>query len=202
MCSATKEWRFKAFKKGQKAIKHEKWVQPVFDLTKKQLKELATIPSIRRAAFTAAWTGRSRAQAMGIMAPVINIANGGWQKASRAMSIDKAISYEYPMSGQDAETVATLDDGRICIVNTQYATVFPLGDHKADCDQILMGSRCTCGLLGGIDVAALVDDARTHGKCGRKPKPSQPVADISAMFTIPGRRCPKCDTYCHGDCRT
>ena len=109
--------------------------------------------------------------------------------------ISKAVSYEYPMGGQYAETVAT---------------VSPHGNHKADCDQInKMGGRCTCGLLDGIDVAALVADARINGKRGRKPKskPSREeiernqreIAEMDARRERNGL-CPKCGTYCCGDC--
>ena len=125
-------------------------------------------------------------------------------------NVTRAASYEYPMGGQNAETVATLEDGRVVTINTQYACVFPHGNHKADCDQInKMGGRCTCGLLDGIDVAALVADARINGKRGRKPEPKpsreeiernqREIAEMDARRARNGL-CPKCGTYCHGDC--
>jgi hypothetical protein len=124
--------------------------------------------------------------------------------------ISEAVGYEYPTSGQYAETVATLEDGRVVTIDTQYACVLPHGNHTADCDQInTMGGRCTCGLLAGIDVAALVADARINGKRGRKPKPTpsreeiernqREVAEMDVRQARNGP-CPKCGTYCYGDC--
>ena len=111
--------------------------------------------------------------------------------------ITTAVSYEYPMGGQYAETVGTLEDGRVVTIDTQYACVLPHGTHKADCD------------LDGIDVAALVADARANGKCGRKPDPKpsreeiernqREIAEMDARRARNGL-CPKCGTYCHGDC--
>ncbi len=89
--------------------------------------------------------------------------------------IRTAKSYDYPFGGQCNETVATLEDDRVVTVNTQYAVVAPHGQHAADCDQInKMGGRCTCGLLDGIDVVALVADARERGRFGRAPVAPQP----------------------------
>lgn len=87
--------------------------------------------------------------------------------------IRKAASYDYPASRQYNETVATMEDGRVMTVDTQYAVVLPHGEHADDCDQVnKMGGRCTCGLLDGIDVPALVADARERGLCGAPPKPA------------------------------
>ena len=124
--------------------------------------------------------------------------------------ISKAVSYDYPMGGQYADTVGTLEDGRVVTVDTQYRLVLPHGPHKVDCDQITkMGGRCTCGLLDGIDVAALVADARVNGKRGRKPEPTpsreeiernqREIAEMDARRARNGL-CPKCGTYCCGDC--
>ena len=72
-----------------------------------------------------------------------------------------------------------------------------LDDAKAICD------------AKGIDVAALVADARVNGKCGRKPEPKpsreeiernqREIAEMDARRARNGL-CPKCGTYCHGDC--
>ena len=123
--------------------------------------------------------------------------------------ISKAVSYEYPMGGQYAETVGTLEDGRVVTIDTQYACVLPQGRHGNHCDQInKMGGRCTCGLLDGIDVAALVADARINGKRGRKPerqaqeeieRNQREIAEMDARRARNGL-CPKCGTYCHGYC--
>jgi len=94
-------------------------------------------------------------------------------------TVTHAARYDYPLGGQYNETVATLSDGRVVTIDTQYACVLPHGNHKADCDQInKMGGRCTCGLLAGIDVAALVADARertterTNGRLGHRNNPT------------------------------
>lgn len=121
-----------------------------------------------------------------------------------------AVSYDYPMDGQYAETVATLEDGRVVTINTQHACVLPHGNHASDCDQMnKWGGLCTCGLLDGIDVAALVADARINGKRGRKPEPKPSREEIERnqreIAEMDARRarngfCPKCGTYCYGDC--
>jgi hypothetical protein len=106
-------------------------------------------------------------------------------------------TYEHPMSGPKSETVATLDDGRVLTINTQYAVVLPHGKHAANCDQVCkMGGRCNCGLLDGIDVAALVADARLRGKFG-----PAPVVPVAKSVTVADHTCPHCGTYCDGDCR-
>ena len=124
--------------------------------------------------------------------------------------ITSAASYEYPLGGTYAETIATLADGRVVTINTQYACVLPHGNHAEDCEQLTkMGGRCTCGLLDGIDVEALVADARANGKRGREPRPEPTPAEIErrervdAEFEARRRAdglCPKCGTYCCGDC--
>lgn len=92
-------------------------------------------------------------------------------------------THQHTASGRQNETVAVLDDGRVVTINTQYGAVLPHGKHADDCDQInKMGGRCNCGLLAGIDVAALVADARVNGKLG-----AAPVAQI-APETIPASR--------------
>lgn len=124
--------------------------------------------------------------------------------------ITTASKYEHTISGAYNETVATLEDGRIVTVNTQYSAVLPHGQHASDCDQInKMGGRCTCGMLDGIDVAALVSDARINGKRGPKPTPKptaeeierteREIAEIEAQRRRNGL-CPRCHTYCCGDC--
>lgn len=125
--------------------------------------------------------------------------------------ITVAAKYEHTMSGAYNETIATLEDGRVVAVNTQYGAVLPHGKHAEDCEQVCkMGGRCTCGMLDGIDVVALVADARTNGKRGPKPTPKPSAEEIErtereiAEMDAQRRRnglCPRCDTYCHGDCR-
>ena len=115
--------------------------------------------------------------------------------------MNKITKYDYPAGGASNETVATLDDGRKLSINTQYSVVMPLGDHAADCDQInKMGGRCTCGKLAGVDVDALVADARINGKRGVAPT-TQLVGAAKLDKHSPGW-CDKCKSYCYGDCDT
>ena len=69
--------------------------------------------------------------------------------------ITNAETYEYPVSGNYAETVATLADGRRVSVDVQYDQVYPVGLTLT---------------LEGIDTAALVADARARGRFGRAPR--------------------------------
>lgn len=127
-----------------------------------------------------------------------------------AEQITRAEKYEYPMNGASAETIATLPGGRVVTVNAQYSCVLPHGDHAEDCEQLTkMGGRCACGLLDGIDVEALVADARANGKMGHAPKQEPSREEIArrervdAEFEAQRRAdglCPKCGTYCCRDC--
>lgn len=84
--------------------------------------------------------------------------------------ITRAERYDYPANGQYNETVATLADSRCVTVNSQYGCVMPKGNHAATCDQINnIGGSCNCGLLAGIDILALVADARLRGMFGSRP---------------------------------
>jgi len=107
-------------------------------------------------------------------------------------------TYTHTASGGYADTLATLNDGRQMVVNTQYKQVRPVKRHTATCAQVtVMGGVCDCGLLAGVDVAALIADARVNGKFG-----SAPVAAVTATELPPARGlCPICETYCNGDCR-
>jgi len=100
------------------------------------------------------------------------------------------VSYDYPHDGGYADTVATLSDGRRVWINTQYKTINV--KHTADCakskikwapeDNVCtMGAKerataCTCGMLDGIDSAALIADARINGKTGNRPTPRETPA--------------------------
>ena len=107
--------------------------------------------------------------------------------------------YEHTINGRYNETIAILADGREMVINIQYGTIHPLGKHGSTCEQeTRMGGVCNCGLLDGVDVAALVADAREHGKLG-----PAPVVKRKTGKTIKLDRtgvCPKCGTYCDGDC--
>ena len=108
------------------------------------------------------------------------------------------VTYEYPESGASNETVAVLEDGRRIAIDGQYNVASPYGQHAADCAQLTkIGGRCDCGLLDGIDVAALVADAKVRGLFGRAPRPPRPAAKRQLP---PAKVCPICGTYCYGDC--
>jgi len=87
--------------------------------------------------------------------------------------ITKAINYEHPIGGQPAYTVAILPDGRRVMVDGQYGVVLPLA-HLGRCEMMdRVGGQCTCGALVGIDVDALITDARISGKFGTPPSPGR-----------------------------
>ena len=92
------------------------------------------------------------------------------------------IEYSHKSNGGYAETIATIDQKRKFLVDTQYGTIFPIGNHALD----------------GVDTEALILDARKNGKFGSEPKP----IDISISVKNMSRVCPKCQTYCFGDCET
>ena len=107
-------------------------------------------------------------------------------------------TYRYPVSGRYNETEATLSDGRVVVINTQYGRVDVIGEHAATCGQLTqIGGHCTCGLLDGIDIAALVADAREHGLFGAPQRGECEPMDEAG--TIPGT-CPRCGSVCYGDC--
>jgi len=125
----------------------------------------------------------------------------------------RAVSYDYPAGGQYGETVATLDEGRKVWICTQYKTTDVR--HSGECaiskqTACYPKADCTCGAdLSDDDKAALIADARANGKFGRapQPKPSREEIecnqrDIAEMDARRARNglCPKCGTYCHGEC--
>ena len=85
--------------------------------------------------------------------------------------IRTARTYDYPANGAGGETVATLADGRTMTIDTRYGVVLPHGQHADGCSQTTeIGGRCDCGMLDGVDVEALVADARERGLRGRRPR--------------------------------
>ena len=108
-------------------------------------------------------------------------------------------TYEYPANGGYADTVMITPDSRRYAINTQYAVVQPFGEHPRTCGLWRMGGRCDCGLLAGIDVAALIADAITNGKFGR-PEP-EPVATLEPLQYSSASYCPRCGMVCYGDCQ-
>lgn len=108
------------------------------------------------------------------------------------------IKYEYPANGYYAETVVKID-GRVFTVNAQHSRVFPHGTHDQTCDQLCkMGGRCNCGLLEGVNVERIVEDARRNGKFGKPP--ANPVAKPVGTQPHSSRVCRLCNGYCYGDC--
>ncbi len=107
------------------------------------------------------------------------------------------IEYSHKFGGGYAETIATIDGNKF-LIDTQHEVVLPLGDHADDCDQLnKMGGRCTCGKLDGIDIKSLILDARKNGKLGQEPYTKEQIKPV----TMPKSHvCPKCQTYCFGDC--
>lgn len=109
------------------------------------------------------------------------------------------VTYENHVSGRHNMTVATLEDGRVMSVDLQYGVVLPRGTHAVGCDQTTkIGGRCNCGMLDGVDVDALVEHARQHGRRGPAPtRETEPTPRTIARDNAP---CPKCGTWCEGDC--
>lgn len=86
-------------------------------------------------------------------------------------------TYSYPISGQYNETVATLDDGREITIDTQAGICRPWPHAHKGCSMLTtIGGACDCGALHGVDVDALVADARINGLRGRPPK-ATPTAE-------------------------
>ena len=146
--------------------------------------------------------------------------------------------YEYPFRERYNETVAVMPNGDRINIDVQYGVASPLGQHAADCSlKAKIGGRCDCGRLNGIDVPALIAEARDAGKIGSESqsreraewdrlKAQHPDAsddeidemlddaeewddegedDLAVAPVAAGRRgewspCPRCGTYCQGDC--
>jgi len=120
------------------------------------------------------------------------------------------ITYDYmPVDGDShyADTVATIN-GKRYAVNTQYSIVSPWRHLRDDCEMLKkMGGKCTCGAMDGIDVAAVIADARINGKYGVPPRPTettehkaQRLADLAKLDKHGPGWCNKCKSYCYGDC--
>lgn len=121
-----------------------------------------------------------------------------------------AISYDYmPVDGDShyADTQAIIG-GKQYAVNTQYGVVAPWRHLSNDCDMMQrMGGKCTCGAMDGIDVDAVLADARINGKFGLPPRPTesaehkaQRLADLAKLDKHGPGWCNKCKSYCYGDC--
>jgi hypothetical protein len=101
-------------------------------------------------------------------------------------------TYSHDQYTRPGHTVATLPDGRRLGIDLQYAVVTPIGGHADDCDLVrgVMGGRCTCltHVLAGIDLDALVAEARTTDKVGPKPldPAPEPAPDPAEYLTERG----------------
>jgi len=120
------------------------------------------------------------------------------------------ISYDYmpgANGGNYADTVATID-GKKYVVNTQYSVVAPWRHLSDDCEMMTkIGGKCTCGALDGVDVPALITDARINGKLGMRPVPvetleqkTKRLAGLAELDKHGPGWCDKCKSYCYGDC--
>ena len=80
------------------------------------------------------------------------------------------MEYKYPINDSYSQTTAILDDGRQMTVDTHRSLVIPMGTHADGCS---VGDEprghCDCGALDGVDVEAMLADAKEHGKFGREP---------------------------------
>jgi len=125
----------------------------------------------------------------------------------------KAARYDYPLDDGYADTVATLDDGRVVWINTQYGRCDVR--HADGCDMLRWGAvyvdpprRCTCGAELPLEMQSeLLRDARVNGKFGRPPEPveteeakAQRLAGLALYEQHGPGWCDKCGSYCHGDC--
>ena len=125
----------------------------------------------------------------------------------------KISRYDYPAGGQYNETVATLADGRTVWICTQYRTADVR--HSDECaiakqTACYPKATCTCGAeLSDNEKATLIADARVNGKFGSAPVAAPSREEIERnqreLAEMDARRarnglCPKCGTYCYGDC--
>jgi len=106
--------------------------------------------------------------------------------------VKTAESYKRDPDMRYNEIAATLADGRIMTVNTQYGCVEPWAEHKATCSYVtVMGGRCDCGLLDDIDVDALVNDARVFVRADNEAeKARQATEDAKPIDST--ARCNRC----------
>jgi hypothetical protein len=111
----------------------------------------------------------------------------------------QATSYDYPMTGNGAETVAHLTNGTTVTVDKQYKAIMPHKHLSSDCDMMTkMGGRCNCGALDGIDAAALIAEAREFGFFGNKP--AIKIERVALPEAPRYGYCHKCGSCCYGDC--
>jgi len=122
----------------------------------------------------------------------------------------QTITYDYMpyADGSNyADTCATINGVKYSI-NAQYGVVAPWRHLRPDCEMMTkIGGKCTCGALDGIDVAAVIADARINGKFGIPPQPAetaehkaQRLADLAKLEQHGPGWCDKCQSYCYGDC--
>lgn len=108
--------------------------------------------------------------------------------------ITTAAKYEYNKYLERSQTQATLADGRVVMVDCRYNKVWTRVGHADTC-ACHSYQPCDCGLLADIDTKALVADARAHGIFEPSFIASVAVEDVPSKGV-----CPKCGTFCQGDC--
>jgi hypothetical protein len=112
-------------------------------------------------------------------------------------------SWQYPASGAYNETVAVLADGRKINVCVQYKNICIEGAHLDACTQRKMGGQCDCPYNADImaDKGEILQAAKGNGFHGRAPM-SMPVVDPDPEIPDTAGKyiCPKCETFCWGDC--
>jgi len=129
-----------------------------------------------------------------------------------------AVKYERPLgSGMYATYQATLADGRLVTINTQYDAVLPHHGHLDTCPQVtMMGGRCTCAANADIMAlaGALIAEAHTTGRAEIRAAETEAtrvraaaIAADNAAFGASVERvhdhngwCDRCGSYCYGDC--
>jgi len=112
------------------------------------------------------------------------------------------ITYEHPnatqYSGCGISTIGILPDGTRVAINTPYGQIWQIDVHHADPDARRQFSDA--------ETAEIVAHAREHGKFGplQAPRraPRQPnQATIDYERRVGSRVCPRCGTFCEGDCQ-
>ena len=108
------------------------------------------------------------------------------------------------------ELTATLADGRVAAVWTQYGVVQPYQGHQeTGCRQLTTGGRCTCP--ANADIMAMRDNLVEEGRrvgwptvmADHAAREAQRRSLVVARANIPRGDgwCDRCSSYCYGDCQ-
>ena len=123
-------------------------------------------------------------------------------------------TFENDIMTARSQTTAIID-GQKYLINVAYETITPLVRHTADCDIKTKKSlynndgirvTCSCGATEAAmskieDKDTLIVAARASGKIGKaKIKDEYPAYKPASSPKTANRPCPKCGTYCDGDC--